>query len=121
MNCRTYERKNLKVKNYSLKNKQKVGQVKIINYNSFAPLQERNLECFFCHNYGHKEGNYRLMEILERPKEIREKMKLWKGRTLKEECLTTLKTHDKGNIWYDDSGCSKHMTGDEDKFLKLKT
>ena len=35
------------------------------------------------------------MEILEIPKEIREKKKLWKERTLKEEYLTNLKTQDK--------------------------
>ena len=39
MNCRAYERKSLKVKNYNLKDNQIVGQVKRRNYNSFAPLQ----------------------------------------------------------------------------------
>ena len=92
MNCRAYERKSLKVKNYNLKDNQTVHQVKRRTYNSFAPLQERNLECFNCHNYGHKSSNLRLMEILERLKDIREKKKLWKERTLKEKCLTTLKT-----------------------------
>ena len=62
---------------------QTVGQVKRRNYNSFAPLQERNLECFDCHNYGHKESNCRLMEISEIPKDIREKRNMWKERTLK--------------------------------------
>ena len=78
MNCRAYKRKSMKVKNYSLKNNQIVGQVKSRNYNSFAPLQERDLECFNCHNYGHKERNCKIMEILEIPKDIREKNKLWK-------------------------------------------
>jgi hypothetical protein len=27
---------------------------------------------------------------------------------------------DKGSQWYIDSGCSKHMTGDQNKFLTLK-
>ena len=95
MNGRAYERKSLKVKNYNLKDNQTLGQVKRRNYNSFAPLQERSLECFNFHNYGHKASNYRLMEISERSKHVREKKKLWKERTLKEECLTTLKTQDK--------------------------
>jgi len=60
------------------------------------------------------------MEISERQKDIREKKKLWKERTLKEECLIALRTQDKGDLWYVDSGCSKHMTGDKDKFLNLK-
>ena len=119
MNCRAYERKSLKVKNYNLKENQTVGQVKRINCKSFAPLQERNLEFFNCHNYGHKASNCRLKQISKRPKEIREKKKLWKERTLKEECLIALRTQDKRDLWYVDSGCSKHMTGDKDKFLNL--
>ena len=68
----------MKVKNYNLKNNQRVGQVKSRNYNSFVPLQERDLRWFNCHNYGHKPSNYRLMEVLEIPNHIREKKKLWR-------------------------------------------
>ena len=63
MNCRAYGRKNLRVKNYNLKDNQTIDQVKRKNYNSFAPLQEGNLECFRCHNYGHKASSFRLMEV----------------------------------------------------------
>ena len=59
MNCRAYGRKNLRVKNYNLKENQTIDQVKRRNYNAFAPLQEINLECFKCHNYGHKASKYR--------------------------------------------------------------
>ena len=91
MNCRAYGRKNLRVMKYNLKDNQKVNQVKRRNYNSFAPLQERNLECFRCHSYGHKSNNCRLMEVSEKPKFFREKKKLWKEKTSKEECLIALK------------------------------
>jgi hypothetical protein len=120
MNCRAYRRKNLRVKNYNLKDNQTVNQVKSRNYNSFAPLQEGDLECFRCHNYGHKASSCRLMEVSEKPKFIREKKKLWKEKTSKEECLIALKAQDKEDLWYVDSGCSKHMTGNKDKFLNLK-
>ena len=103
MNCREYERKSLKVKNYNLKDNQTIGQVKSINYNSFTPVQEINLECFNFHNHGNKSSNCRLMEISERSKDIRKQKNIWKERTLKEECLTTLETQDKGDIWCADS------------------
>ena len=60
------------------------------------------------------------MEISERPKNIREQKKLWKEITSKAECLIALRTQDKGDIWYVDSGCSKHMTWDKDKFSNLR-
>ena len=58
------------------------------------------------------------MEISKRSKDIRKQKKLWKEITLKEECLTTLETQDKGDVWCVDSDWSKHMIRDEDKFLK---
>ena len=104
MNCRSYGRKNLRVKNYNLKDSQTIDHAKNINYNYFAPIQERKLECFKCHDYGHKANNCRLMEVLEKPKFIKEKNKLWKEKTPKEECLIALKAQDKGDIWYVHSG-----------------
>jgi hypothetical protein len=92
MNCRAYGRKKLMIKNYNLKDNQTIDQVKRINYNSFAPPQERNLECLICHNYGHKASNCRLMEISEKPKFIREEKNLWKEKTSKEECLIAFKS-----------------------------
>ena len=89
------------------------------NYNSFSPLQNLNIECFKCHNYGHKASNWRLMEISKKPKLIKEQNKLWKEKTLEHECLIALKSQEKEDLWYVDSGCSKHMTGNKDKFLRL--
>jgi hypothetical protein len=71
MNCKAYRKKNLRVKKYNLKDNQTVNQVKNRNYNSFAPLQEGDIECFRCHNYGHKAISCRLMEVSEKPKFIR--------------------------------------------------
>jgi hypothetical protein len=36
------------------------------------------------------------------------------------ECKVSLYTKDKMSQLYVDSGCSKHMTGDQDKFIGLK-
>jgi hypothetical protein len=37
-----------------------------------------------------------------------------------EECTVALQAKKKKHGWYVDSGCSKHMTGDKDKFLTLR-
>jgi hypothetical protein len=36
-----------------------------------------------------------------------------------EECIVALQAKQKKRGWYVDSGCSKHMIGDKDKFLTL--
>jgi hypothetical protein len=46
--------------------------------------------------------------------------KLWKGKTSEKECLIALKAQEMEDLWYVDSGCSKHMTGNKDKFKNLK-
>jgi hypothetical protein len=60
------------------------------------------------------------MEVSEQPKFLREKNKLWREKTSKKEFLIALKAQDKKDLWYVYSGCSKHMTGNNDKFLDLK-
>jgi hypothetical protein len=37
-----------------------------------------------------------------------------------EECTVALQAKQKKHCWYVDSGCSKHMTSDKDKFLTLR-
>jgi hypothetical protein len=37
-----------------------------------------------------------------------------------EECTVDLQAKQKKHGWYVDIGCSKHMTGDKDKFLTLR-
>jgi hypothetical protein len=37
-----------------------------------------------------------------------------------EECIIALTTKQKKRGWYVDSGCSKHMTCDRDKFITLQ-
>jgi hypothetical protein len=49
--------------------------------------------------------------------------KVWKRKKeepKKEECGIVMYAQDKGIQWYNDSGCSKHMTGDDNKFIILK-
>jgi hypothetical protein len=59
------------------------------------------------------------MEVSKQPKFISEQKKIWREKTSKKECLIALKAQDKKDVWYVDSGFSKHMTGNKDKFLDL--
>ena len=44
----------------------------------------------------------------------------WREREEKESSVISLRATEKQNLWHLDSGCSKHMTGDPNKFIKLK-
>jgi hypothetical protein len=95
-----------------------------INYNSFAPLLDYDIECYKCNNYGHIARDCR-SNIIKSPKQNREEdvltkhreeyTRVWKRKQeepKKEECGLAMYAQDKGSQWYIDSGCSKHMTGD---------
>jgi hypothetical protein len=86
------------------------------NYNSFYPLQSVNSECQKCNNYGHKTTECRLPKYDKRTN-IPINQKVWKKRQTK--CKVALYAKNQGCQWYIDNGCSKHMTGDQSKFLKL--
>jgi hypothetical protein len=81
-------------------------------------LLNNDIECYICHNYGHKSINCRLREYEPDSKSPVENVKFWKKKE-SDKCGLVLSTQRKTNPWYIDSGCSKHMTGDKGKFLSL--
>jgi len=86
------------------------------NYNSFSPLQDYNIECYKCNNYGHKASKCRLSKY-DKNINIPNYQKVWRKK--KTECNVAVYERNQGCEWYIDIGCSKHMTGDQSKFLKL--
>ena len=46
--------------------------------------------------------------------------KYWRDKEEKEISLISLCATENQNLWHLDNGCSKHMTGDPNKFIKLK-
>jgi hypothetical protein len=61
LHCRAYGKYNHKiVQRYGYKNNKNNYNQENINYNSFSPLQNYNVECHKCNNYGHKASDYRL-------------------------------------------------------------
>jgi hypothetical protein len=86
--------------------------------NNKFELLNNDIECYKCHNFGHKAANYHLKNYKEDPriKFLDRKTSTWKRKD-SEKCgqaLSTQKQKASGNI---DNGCSKHMTGGMDKLL----
>jgi hypothetical protein len=97
------------------------------SYNIFESLSVE-VECYKCNNFGHMAKYCRLIVP---PRESQqninshrqEPQRIWirkQDQFNTEECTLSLQDQHKKHGWYVDSGCSKHMTGDKDKFLTLK-
>jgi hypothetical protein len=98
-------------------NKQSMSRQRC-NYN--FDLLNNEIECYNCHNFGHKAANFHLKNYKADPriKFLDRKTSTWKRKD-SEKCgqaLSTQKQKASGNI---DSGCSKHMNGDKDKLLSI--
>jgi transposase InsO family protein len=83
-------------------------------------LLNNELECYNCHNFGHKAANCHLKNYKADPriKPLARNASTWKKKD-SEKCGLVLSAQKQKDPWYIDSGCSKHMTGDKDKFLSI--
>ena len=76
------------------------------------------MECHQCQNFGHIARDCRL----ENPSEESSKSQnewTWKKKKTDNSALA-LKAKKWKYVWYVDSSCSTHMTGDRNKFVSLK-
>jgi hypothetical protein len=97
------------------------------SYNRFGSLSDE-VECYKCNNFGHMAKYCRLTIPPREPKKNinshkKEPQRIWirkQDQFNTEECNLSLQDQHKKHGWYVDSGCSKHMTGDKDRFLTLK-
>ena len=99
--CRTPVRRNVIRKDYP--SDRTMSQTK----NSFSVLS-REEESSKCNNFGYTTTNCRLKQF------IREESKA------DDICGIALYAQKDEGKWYIDSGCTKHMTGNKEKFLTLK-
>jgi hypothetical protein len=78
------------------------------------------LECYNCHNFDHKATNCHLKNYKADPriKPLARNANTWKKK-YSEKCGLVLSAQKQKEPWYIDSGCSKHMTRDKDKFLSI--
>jgi hypothetical protein len=120
MNCRINER-NKYTRNMNGVNRRYGNNRGFVNrnYHSFYPLMDKNIVCYKCNYLGHKARDCRYMnEDVPMPTTV------WRRKEIpnNEDCriaLTAEKCKEEDE-WYIDSGCSSHMTGDQDKFISLK-
>jgi hypothetical protein len=89
------------------------------NTNHFD-LLNNELECYNCHKFGHKAANYHLKKYKAHPRTnpLAINANTWKKKD-NEKCGLVLSAQKQKDPSYIDSGCSKHMTGDKDKFLSI--
>jgi hypothetical protein len=78
------------------------------------------MECYNYHNFGHKAAKFHLQNYKAdaRINPLARNAITWKNKD-SEKCGLTLSTQKQKHPWYRDNGCSKHMTGDKDKFLSI--
>jgi hypothetical protein len=86
--------------------------------NNKFDLLNNEVECYICHNFGHKSIDCRLRNYEPDSKSLAENVKFWKKKE-SNKCGLVLSAQRQTNPWYIDSGCSKHMMGDKGKFLSL--
>jgi hypothetical protein len=120
INCRINER-NKYARNMNGVNRRYGNNRGFVNrsYNSFYPLMDKNIVCYKCNYLGHKARDCRYMnEDVPMPTTV------WRRKEIPNNedyriALTAEKCKEEDE-WYIDSGCSSHMTGDQDKFISLK-
>jgi hypothetical protein len=125
VNCRANNRNN----NYFESHKQRgysrrPSETQRTSYNRFECLSTE-VECYKCNN-GHMAKNCRMTVPPKEPQQShkQEPRKMtWirkQDQYSNEECTVSLQDKQKKSGWYVDSGCSKHVKGDRDKFLTLR-
>jgi hypothetical protein len=99
----------------SINNKQSMSRQRC---NNNFDLLNNEIECYNCHNFGHKAASCNLKDYKADPriKFLDKKASTWKRKDI-EKCdlaLSIQKQKAPGNI---ESGCCKHLTGDMDKLM----
>jgi len=82
-------------------------------YNNFSTL-ENEVECSICTNFSHEDSECRRRFWKTTQKEQTSSAKIWRMKEPQpERCGISFCAEGQENLWYIDSGCSKHMTGDK--------
>lgn len=89
-----------------------------MNHNKFESLSSE-IQCPKCSNFGHTTNNCRL--DIQRSYQTNWVRQGSQSHPKRYECNLAIQKVKRDEIpWYADSGCSKHMTGDKNRFIKLR-
>jgi hypothetical protein len=129
VNCRANNKNNNNFESYTQRDySRRPSDTQRRSYNKFESLSIE-VECYKCNNFGHMAKDCRMIVPPKEPQQNnnshrQEPQKMtWirkKDQYNNEECTISLQDKKKKHGWYVDSGCSKHMKGDKDKFLTLR-
>ena len=84
-------------------------------------VDTKEMQCYNCQSFGHYARDYRRKKAA-RVKDSNEAQYERAGDSDSDEVLLMVNTQlntEKNNMWYLDSGCSNHMTGNKNWFTKL--
>jgi peptide methionine sulfoxide reductase MsrB len=128
VNCRANNRNNNNFESHTQRGySRRLSETQRRSYNMFEYLRTE-VECYKCNNFGHVAKDCRMTVLRKEPQQNnnshrQEPQKMtWirkQDQYSNEECTISLTTKQNKRGWYVDNGCSKHMTGDRDKFLTL--
>jgi hypothetical protein len=129
VNCRANNRNNNKFESHTQRGySRRPSETQRRSYNRFESLRTE-VECYKCNNFGHVAKDCRMTVPPKEPQQNKNshsqepQKTTWIRNQYKysnEECTVVLQAKQKKHGWYVDSGYSKHMTGDRDKFLTLR-
>jgi hypothetical protein len=129
MNCRANNMKNNNFESHTQRGySRRPSETQRRSYNRFEYLIIE-VECYKYNNFGHVAKDCRMTIPPKEPQQNKnshrqEPQKMtWirnKDQYSNEECTIALQAKHNKRGWSVDSGCSKHMTSDRDKFLTLR-
>jgi hypothetical protein len=129
VNCRDNNRNNNNFESYTQRDySRRPSGTQRRSYNRFESLSTE-VECYKCNNFEHMAKDCRMTVPLKEPQHNKNSHRqepqktTWirkKDQYNNEECIVTLQDKQKKHGWYVDSGCSKHMISDKDKFFTLR-
>jgi hypothetical protein len=129
VNCRANNRNNNNFESHTQRGySRRPSETQIRIYNRFESLSTE-VECYKCKNFGHVAKGCRMTVLPKIPQQNNNSHRQEHQKTTwirkqdqysNEQCTISIIAKQNKRGWYVDSGCSKNMIGDKEKFLTLR-